>query len=160
MKNVISDALPGVSDDELTVIATTLHGEFGEDNGFRACAEAAYHYSRYNKTNMYGAVKYGNGSYLDAYKRLYVTHEWDPNSRRATSGQLKMLDDVMNGKLIHFPSNKYPYPVMYFNTTAVKMDGWRAKGVIVESIKGGNGATVVYFYCTGTTYAGYKKASQ
>lgn len=160
MKNVISDALPGVSDDELTVIATTLHGEFGEDNGFRACAEAAYHYSRYNKTNMYGAVKYGNGSYLDAYKRLYVTHEWDPNSRRATSGQLKMLDDVMNGKLIHFPSNKYPYPVMYFNTTAVKMDGWRAKGVIVESIKGGNGATVVYFYCTGTTYAGYKKTSQ
>mgnify|MGYP002774997866 FL=1 len=160
MQDVVSDALPGVSDDKLTIIATTLHGEFGEDNGFRACAEAVYHYARYNKTDMYGAVKYGNGSYLDAYKKLYVTHEWNPNSRRATSGQLKMLNEVMNGTLTHFPSSRYPYPVMYFNTTAVKMDGWRSKGVIVETIRGGNGATVVYFYCTGVTYAGYKKASQ
>lgn len=160
MENVVSDALPGVSDDKLTIIATTLHGEFGEDNGFRACSEAVYHYARYNNTDMYGAVKYGNGSYLDAYKRLYVTREWDPNSKRATSGQIKMLNDVMNGILTHFPSNKYPYPVMYFNTDSVSMTGWRAKGVVVERIKGGNGATVLYFYCKGVSYAGYKKAAQ
>lgn len=160
MENVVSDALPGVSDDEMTIVSTTLHGEFGEDNGFRACSEAVYHYARYNHTNMYGAVKQGNGKYLDAYKRLYVTHEWDPSKKRATAGQLKMLNDVMNGKLIHFPSNKYDYPVMYFNTDDVAMTDWRAKGVIVERIKGGNGKTVVYFYCKGVTYAGYKKEAQ
>lgn len=150
----MSGTAGNLSDDEMTVIATTLHCEFGEDNGFRACAEAVYHYSKYNSKNMYETVQIKN--YLDAYTRLYVTHTWNPNERRATSGQLKMLEAVMNGELTHFPNSKYPYPVMYFNTTDVEMTGWRAKGVIAESIPASNGKTVVYFYCKGVTYKGYK----
>ncbi|MGN0414428.1 MAG: C40 family peptidase [Agathobacter sp.] len=142
-----------VTDDEITVIATTLHNEFGRDDGFRACAEAVYHYSKYNHKSMYEAVKLKN--YLDAYTRLYVTNEWDPSKRRATSKQYKILDEVMDGDLRYFPYGRYDYPVMYFNTTDVSMTGWRAKGVIVERITADNGKTVVFFYCKGVTYKGY-----
>lgn len=143
-----------VTDDELTVIATTLHNEFARDDGFRACAEAVYHYSKYNKKNMYQTVQIKN--YLDAYTKLYVTHEWDPNTRRATSKQYEILDDVMQGKLTYFPNGETPYPVMYFNTTKVEMTGWRSKGHIVKRITADNGATVVFFYCEGVTYKGYR----
>lgn len=152
MDSMVNSSIPGVSEDEITVIATTLFGEFGTDNGFRACAEAVYHYSRYNKKTMYETVKMKN--YLDAYTKLYITHEWNPEQKRATSGQLKLLEEVMNGNLVHFPNTKYPYPVMYFNTTAIPMTGWRAKGVIVETIPS-TFSEVVYFYVKGVTYDGY-----
>lgn len=153
MQSILDSPITGISEDEITTIATTLHGEFGSDNGFRACAEAVYHYSKYSKKSMYETVKIKN--YLDAYTKLYITHEWNPDQKRATSGQLKMLEDVMKGNLIHFPSSKYPYPVMYFNTTEIGMTGWRSKGVIVETIPA-TYSTVVYFYCKGVTYNGYK----
>lgn len=143
-----------LDDDKFMVVATTLHCEFGDDDGFRACAEAVYHYSKYSGKDMYSTVKIKN--YLDAYTKLYVTHEWSPDRRRPTSGQLKILEDVMKGNLTHFPSRRYPYPVMYFNTEAVPMTGWRSKGVVAEKIRGGNGVNVLFFYCKGVTYKGYK----
>lgn len=153
MYDIIGTMLAGVSEDEMTTIATTLHGEFGSDNGFRACAEAVYHKSKYEKKSMYDTVRMKN--YLDAYTKLYVTHEWNPDDKRATSGQLTMLEQVMDGELTHYPNSKYPYPVMYFNTTEVPMTGWRAKGVEAERISS-TYSTVIFFYCKGVTYDGYK----
>lgn len=157
-----------VTDDELTVIATTLNGEFGSDEGFRACAEAVYHYSKYNKKSMFQTVQLRNSPtkyYLEAYYKLYVEHSWSTKDKAPTSKKYEILDEVMNGDLKYFPNSKYPYPVMYFfaipnsevGNERNYLAGWNKDAVFVTHIKSVK-TTVYYYYVPKkeTIYKGYR----
>lgn len=100
--------------DELYVITKTLIGECGDGgDGFLAVAEACHNHAISSNLSMYEQVTYGNGSYLEAYKRIFVKGE--NYAHEPTAGEYAMIQQVMAGQRTIFPGQNN---VMY----------WRAKG--------------------------------
>ncbi len=109
--------------DEMYVITYTLYGEARSDDGLRAVSEACNNHAIASNISMLEQVSYYNGKsyYLDAYKRLFVTHDekFTANCPAPTSTQYEIVQDAMNGTRVFFKDGDTPNPVMY----------WRSHGV-------------------------------
>lgn len=124
------------SGDELYVITKTLIGECGDGgDGFRAVCEACHNHAISKGLSMFDQVTYGNGSYLEAYKRIFI--EGDNYAREPTAADYAIVQQVMSGQRTIFPNDS---KVMF----------WRGCGIMLKSpyvfIKnvGGNNFFAVY----------------
>ncbi len=100
--------------DDLYIITKTLNGECGDGgDGFLAVTEACHNHAKASNLSMLEQVSYGNGSYLEAYKRIFVKGE--TYAKEPTAADYAMVQQVLSGKRVIFPGQDN---VMY----------WRAHG--------------------------------